>query len=262
MCNKQVLKDVLEIQKILRAVAPLKDAQFIARYIGSVGHEDRQPDEQSRLKFLGLTMPQVRALEKTKFSFSHLSAKEQLSRWLELYHSSDIHEELTLALTWLSRRKSLILEQPELVFALQNRVDNWAHSDGVSDFIAHLIEHDPKTHLPQLQKWNQSKNPWERRQSLVGLYFYARFRKNPLPVKNSLPLIKNLLDDPHYFVQKGLGWSLREIHQIDPVAQKKFLLKHLDRLSAQAFVTAIEKFPATEREKMKRLRAQLRRNRL
>jgi hypothetical protein len=246
-------KQVQEIQQRVQSLSPQKDAKYSARYIGSVAHEDREPDEQSRLKFLGFSMPQVRALAKAEYSFSHLSDKEQLPIWLELYHHSEVHEELSLALIWIShpRRIPLVLQDQSQLFRLQSRVDNWAISDSVSELIAALSEVNPKTHRAQLQQWNSSKNPWDRRQSLVGIYCYAIRRRNPMAANQALALVKNLIADPHYFVQKAVGWSLREIHRVDPKAQQKFLEKNLARLTGIAFSTATERYPAAAKEALK-----------
>jgi hypothetical protein len=256
--NPKLLKQaVQEINTRVSKTIAEKDSAATARYVGSVGHEDRNLDEQSRLKFLGFAVPQVHALAKAAYSFSDLTVDEQIKIWLELYHSSVVHEELVLALIWLGhpRRWELVLKKPDLVFGLQKRVDNWAISDTVSGFVAALLEGDPDRHFGQMKKWNGSKNPWDRRQSLVGLYCYASGRKRPLPARRSLPLIENLIDDPHYFVQKAVGWSLREVHHVDPLAQKNFLEKHITRFSSAAFSTATEKYRAKEKEPLKKLRA-------
>lgn len=245
-----------EIRERLHAQKPAKDAKFISRYVGSVGHEDRNADEQSQLKFLGLSMPQVNDLAKHEYSFVRLSPEEQMKIWLELYHGSDTHEELSIALSWMSRPQNmkLLMENPKELFRLQARVDNWATSDSVSDLIAAYSEVNPTAHLKRLRQWNISKNPWERRQSLVGAYCYARKRKKPMPAAHVYPMIERLIIDPHFFVQKAVGWVLREVEQVDPKGQRKFLRKHLHELGSAAYTTATEKFPPDEKEELKLLR--------
>ncbi|MBX3017085.1 MAG: DNA alkylation repair protein [Bdellovibrionaceae bacterium] len=250
-----------EIRNHLKKEKPLKDAKFLSRYVGSVGHEDRSYDEQSRLKFLGYSMPQVNAFAKYDYSFTSLDPQDQLRIWLDLYHGSDTHDELSIALSWMSRPKNmpLLLKNPRELFRLQNRVDNWATSDSVSDLVAAYSEVNPAAHLKQLQKWNRSKNPWERRQSLVGAYCYARKRKKPIAASKVFPLIENLIGDSHFFVQKAVGWALREVEQVDPQGQRKFLRQHLYDLSSAAYTTATEKFPVAEKSKLKALRKEKRR---
>lgn len=249
-----------EIRKSLQDYANPQEALFLSRYIGSVGHEDRQGDEQSQLSFLGLKMPQIRSLAKQSYSFSHLSDEQQLPIWMSLYQESEIYDELNLAMMWMSepKRRELLHRDIEQLWSLQDRIDNWVLSDSFSEFVAEALERQPKLIFPRMRKWNDSKNPWERRQSLVGLYCYARKRKTPFPVAQALKLVEKLVEDPHYFVQKAVGWSLREIDQVDHKAQLKFVSQNLHRLTAVAFSTAIEKYTSKEREFIKLKRAEAR----
>jgi len=56
--------------------------------------------------------------------------------------------------------------------------DNWAHSDGLSSVFSMLLQNDLDILHPQLKKWNNSSNLWERRQSVVCLFYYGRTREN------------------------------------------------------------------------------------
>ncbi|MDH4467342.1 MAG: DNA alkylation repair protein [Bacteriovoracaceae bacterium] len=246
-----------EIIKQLSLIPPVNNSHQVARYIGSVGHEKRKIDEQSHLKFLGLSIPQLRKFAKeVNQTLNSFPIKKQIEIIFDIYLNSERHEELTLALILLKRKECMtfLTQNPDLIFSLQRKVDNWAISDGVSDFVATLSETNPKLHFQQLQKWNKSTSPWDRRQSLVGIYYYARSRKSPVSPKKSLPLVQKLIDDPHYYVQKAVGWSLREIYQVDENIQFNFIVKHIEKLSSVAFTTAIEKYPPNFKKKIKDLR--------
>jgi 3-methyladenine DNA glycosylase AlkD len=64
--------------------------------------------------------------------------------------------------------------------------------------------------------------------------------------------------DKEYFVQKGIGWALREICRHYPEEQLQFLYKYASRMSSTAFATATEKIDALEKENLKMLRKQAR----
>jgi 3-methyladenine DNA glycosylase AlkD len=229
----------------------------IARYIGSVGHEKRKPDEQSRVEYWGLSREAVRAATQMSPQLSALSLSDQLTVWAEFYHGSTSYDELAAALRWMSRKpqRAVVLKNPELIFKLQSKIDNWANSDALADLVAAYVDLHPRAGLKQLRKWNASKNPWERRQSLVGLYFYARMRKRKIRATTSLPLVKNLLRDRHYFVQKAVGWTLREIYQVDRKAQVTFVRENVAQISATAFFATAEKYTDKERAQIKKIRA-------
>jgi 3-methyladenine DNA glycosylase AlkD len=55
--------------------------------------------------------------------------------------------------------------------------------------------------MPWYRKWNADRNPWKRRQSIVGLLEYAQKRKRVQPYKVLISFIEPLLDDEDYYVQ-------------------------------------------------------------
>ena len=132
--------------------------------------------------------------------------------------------------------------------------DNWAHSDTLSSINALLLEEIPEVVFPQLQKWNKSGDLWARRQSVVSLLYYHRQRKNFPPYEDMISLVENLLNDEAYYVQKGVGWTLRELWQHDAIKTWKFLNQHIHRISAVAFTAAAEKIPLRKKEELKRMR--------
>lgn len=231
-----------EIEKHLGG--PTKKADFLARYIGARMPGKREDDETSRLTYWGLQVPVHRQAAKAKFSFSHLPADEQWSHWISIWKDSSIFDVKSVAMVWISdpKRKDLRLRHWPDVVAMIEEIDNWAHSDTLSSMLAEILEARPKL-LAQYKKWNKSKNPWHRRQSVVGIYCYARMRKKKVPAAEALKLIKPLLKDPHFYVQRGVGWTLREVDRVDSKIQRSFVRKHLREISAIAWFATSELYP-------------------
>lgn len=233
----------------LRALKPDHDPAFIARYVGAVGHEDRAPDEQSRLRFLGLKVPQVdRVLA--------LVDRDGLTvpLLLRLCRAATHHEELSLLVALLDEldgRKPVRLAELEKFIPV---VDNWATSDQLSAIVARALEREGAAGIARLRRWNRGRSPWMRRQSLVGLYYYSRMRKKLPPARFVSSQLEALLDDPHFYVQKGVGWTLRELHNVEPALQEKFVLRHLARISPVAWFAASENYPAARKAELARER--------
>ncbi len=245
------------LREIEAALAPLAAAQdagrvaFLRNYIGT------------RLDVLAIPVPAQRKLAKAGFSFSHLEPAAQIAIWdgvwqrgrsLEvlgqaLYYTSAIRDGAALAAHWPTLRGWV------------DRVDNWALSDGLSDLYARILDHDRRLVLPTLQAWNGDPFPWRRRQSVVALLNYARGRTNPLPAKTILAQVKPRLADPDVFVQKGIGWCLRETGNLYPDAALAFLDKNLHGLSSIAFASATEKLAPAIKARLKAARAAARRKR-
>lgn len=250
----------LEKELLARLGGPTKQRDFIARYSGGIGHPARKPDEITSLKFLGHKLPQVRALLKEELSFLPPTSEQQWPLWKELWKVSDYFELKYLALMWFSRpaHQQLRVEMREDLFALAPDVDNWPHSDSLSSLLAEQLEKDPKL-FKIFKSWNKSPNPWLRRQSIVGLYYYTRLRKSRVPAAQALSLVKPLLKDPHFYVQRGVGWTLREIDQVDSKLQRQFVKDHVGLISPTAWYAATELYSEKERLKLVDLRKLLRR---
>lgn len=220
------------------------DVTFLKKYIGT------------NLDIIGLAVPYQRNLFKKGYSFSGLHHNEQIKIWDTVWKKGKRHEVMTQAIFFWERHLDKI-DTKRAWATLKTwtpRLDNWAHSDGISGLYSKLLELDTVLVFPQLKKWNTSKNPWERRQSVVSLLFYHRLRSKVLPYKEMIPLVENLLDDEHYFVQKGVGWALRELSNAYHKETLAFLKKNHARISGVAFSAAAEKLSIKEKEELKAMR--------
>jgi 3-methyladenine DNA glycosylase AlkD len=244
MTKTACLKEVEKIIKTAPSKWVSKDVVFLKKYIGT----------QYDIK--GLSIPAVRSIYKTGFSFSKLNIEDQIEIWDYIWQNSNLHEALSLAIFFWEKNidKLDITNSWNCIKNWTAKIDNWAHSDGLSGLYSDLLEAKPKTVLPQLKKWSKSKNPWERRQSVVGLVHYHRKRNNILPYSVLIPFVENLLGDKDYFVQKGVGWALREIGNAYNKETFAFLKKHYAEISGVAFSVAAEKLNNKEKEELKALR--------
>ena len=101
-------------------------------------------------------------------------------------------------------------------------------------------------------------NLWKRRQSVVSLLYFSRTKKVYLPFDKIATLIKHLLSDNEYYVQKGVGWALREMHTVYPTESLQFFKEHINKISAIAFTICMEKMTTEEKEVLKQLRKKAR----
>jgi 3-methyladenine DNA glycosylase AlkD len=207
------------------------------------GHTDLKSYIGTEYEVLGLTVPMQRSILKTGYSFSTLSLEQQLPLWDAIWKSTDVYEVLSQCIYFIEKNwlKLDAIEVWTTVRSWVEKIDNWAHSDGLSDIYAHLMEKMPEEIYGQYQQWNKSENPWERRQSLVGMLLYSKKRKTLLPARKLLDMVEPLIADKDYFVQKGLGWALREIGNVYPDETIAFLSKNCTILHPVAFATSVEK---------------------
>jgi 3-methyladenine DNA glycosylase AlkD len=61
-------------------------------------------------------------------------------------------------------------------------------------------------------------------------------------------LVSPLLNDKEYFVQKAVGWTLRESYNVYPKQTYQFIEENIKHISPTAFTTCLEKM--TEKQKL------------
>lgn len=243
-----------EVEAALGPLAAQQSAEriaFLRHYVGT------------QLDVLAIPVPAQRKIARAGFSFSHLDPPQQMALWDGIWQRAGTLEVLAQALFYAASLRdpaALALHWPVLR-GWVDRIDNWALSDGLSDIYARILDQERGLVLPTLQAWNADAAPWRRRQSVVALLYYARGRTNPLPARTILAQVKPLLGDPDVFVQKGVGWCLRETGNLYPAAALAFLEAHLHRLSAAAFAAATEKVAPAIKARLKGARAAGRRQR-
>ena len=113
----------------------------------------------------------------------------------------------------------------------------WDSVDHIaSDWLGPYFKLFPEQIEPITSKWNQSKNIWLQRSSIM---FQKAYKKET----DTVLLSKYILHCKHskeFFIQKAIGWALREYSKTDPIWVK-------------AFVKQNKLAPLSEREALKRI---------
>ncbi len=239
---------------------PAVDPSTLARYTGGVGHPDRKSDERSKLTFLGLSQPQIHSLSKLLLSWSTDPAQD-LTLWCQVFSRSRVFEIKGASLKAIKRLdRKFVQNDAARILKLVDWVDNWVHSDELSQLYAHLLEQNPRLKR-QYEAWARSKNPWLRRQSLVGILNYSRERKRVPPAAWILGQVSTHLHDPHFYVQKGLGWCLRELDRIHPKMQRRFVEKNVALIPPAAWYATTELYSAALKKRLLKKRSSIKKRR-
>jgi|SRR5688572_21035122 len=80
----------------------------------------------------------------------------------------------------------------------------------------------PEHIKPVTGQWNKSENIWLQRSSIL---FQLKYKKET-DLKLLYKYINNLADSDEFFVQKAIGWILREYSKTDPREVRNFLSKN------------------------------------
>lgn len=250
ICMKKS-KFTLKIENRLKKTAPKKFGKFKPEdFLKGNGMET------SALKFLNHSMPTLRNELSTLFPTKEESYSPELYEDMKtLWCESDIFDAKTIAVCWLDKQDVEFLKKNKKdILAWAEKIDNWAHSDGLCSVYARLFEHAQSEVLPIYLKWNKHRNSWLRRCSMVGTFYYSRNRKN----QPSFDTVKNLvlphLTAEEYYVQKGVGWTIREMYNAYPKQTLSLIKKHNTDLTSVAWVAASEKLPLKIKSPLLKLR--------
>ena len=91
------------------------------------------------------------------------------------------------------------------------QIDNWAVCDGLGmQFLRGIVKSHQEEIFDLAGRFNHSKDPWQRRLSLVMLEWYTRKAEAHKEIKK---LVKNLEDDKEYYVRKAVVWINRNFEK-------------------------------------------------
>lgn len=215
-------------------------AEKLKKYIGT------------QLHVHGLKSPHQTEIYKKGFQFYTDNSIETFNILSQVYHTSPSFEGKILVFIFLDKKHLLIpkKEQLKILPKYVKAVDNWAISDSLSKFLNKLVldKETQKEMLTILKEWNTSINPWERRQSLISLFYYSRTSSHHVSFTLTKKLVMNLISDSDYYVQKAVGWTLREAYNVYPKDTYNLIEEHCDKITSIAFTTCIEKM--TDKEKI------------
>jgi len=134
---------------------------------------------------------------------------------------------------------------------LENEILNWAHTDVLSgQALAHFIV-NKIVDIESLKEWTEASSKWKRRSVPVTL---VDVLKTNIPLKTLFSTIKPLMLDDEKFVQKGLGWFLREAWKLYPKKTEDFLLKWKDSCGRTIIQYATEKMDKENKTRFKRVK--------
>jgi 3-methyladenine DNA glycosylase AlkD len=219
-------------------------------------NEVLRQDRRSQMQYLGTSAPDVRRVARGPLPFRSLPDTEVLQVWDDLWQNSPFGEVLFAAVEYYLPR---VRKRPDaslwpVMRTWSERVENWAHADSLGGLYSHILEAYANQVYPDIQAWNVAGSEWLRRLSLVSLIHYSGKNAVFLPPEKVLPLVSNCLDDRRYYVQKAVGWVLREMGHVYPAEVRSYIEANIGALSADAFARAVEGRDAGEREELRRLR--------
>lgn len=134
---------------------------------------------------------------------------------------------------------------------LKKYVRGWGDCD---DFCTHAFGELLRRYKSIFQKvteWTKDEDFWVRRASAVILI--PAILHNDYEGISPLRISDSLMKDEHDLVQKGYGWMLKSLSQVDMETVKDYLILNHAQMPRTAYRYALEKFDKETRKKLMNL---------
>jgi 3-methyladenine DNA glycosylase AlkD len=131
----------------------------------------------------------------------------------------------------------------ELYLRRHDRIDTWDLVDRSAIWVVgeYLVD-KPRDVLDGLAA---SDRPMERRTAILATFAFIRRGE----LDDAYRIAEALVDDPDDFVQKAVGWMLREAGKRDPARQAAFLEAHAATMPRVMLRYSIEKLDKPTRDR-------------
>ena len=182
--------------------------------------------------YLGLSNPQIDALCKAWRGECDLPTRLALADGL---WKSNIYEARVAAAKLLTQARIRPDDTGawELICSWVPDFDCWAIADHVAMAGQRRLTADP-ARIATLRKWTQSDHLWTRRAALVMTLPWTKMN-HPKPAdlairEEVLSWAESYVPDRRWFIQKAIGWWLRDLSKRDPDRVRAFLAKNGDAM--------------------------------
>lgn len=186
---------------------------------------------KSSMAFCGVAVPVVRQLAHTACSsrppLPRLAWKHTV---LSLYRRAEFREERYAALGIAGFKAYRNLHDFSALKLYEELITTgawWDLVDECAPRVGLILEHAPGRTRPELLKWSRSDNVWKRR---VAILCQGRF-KQQTDLELLYACIEPSLDEPEFFLQKGIGWALRNVAWYDAKEAVRYVRQHKQALS-------------------------------
>jgi 3-methyladenine DNA glycosylase AlkD len=204
---------VTAIREALRSAADPAKAPEMQRYM------------KSEMPFLGVQKPSRTATTRAVFKAYPLTSRDSwIATALELWREATHREERYAALDLMRRHPEW--QRPDLLPLYDEFVVTGAWWDYVDDIashhIGHLLRAYPADVTPVMRSWTTNPDRWRRRTSVIC----QLASKDATDLSLLRDAIEANVDDPDFFLRKGIGWALRQHARTAPDWVREFVTTH------------------------------------
>jgi 3-methyladenine DNA glycosylase AlkD len=178
---------------------------------------------KNRFTYFGIKKPKRAVIQKQWFSIIPKDFTQEHKRELvlELWQKEE-REFHYVAMDFMAKwkDKELVSEDSEFIEFLLTNHSWWDSVDALaSNYLGRYLRVFPKQREIVIKSWRKSENRWLRRSCLI---FQLRYKS-----QTNFELLKSIIlefkHEKEFFIQKAIGWSLREYAKTNPVSVRNFV---------------------------------------
>jgi 3-methyladenine DNA glycosylase AlkD len=223
-------------------------AELTALHVPARAAEMRSYHKVDRI-YLGLTNPQLNDITKTWRDDLDVEARVALA---DALWKSNIYEARVAAAKLLTQARIRPDDTAawDLIASWTDDFDSWAIADHACMAGQKRLVADP-SRLDQVGMWIHSENVWARRAAFVSTLPWTK-QNNPKPAEIAareriLGWAATLATDHKWFMQKAIGWWLRELSKHDAARTQDFVAVYGDALKPFAKKEALRFLSKSDR---------------
>lgn len=188
--------------------------------------------------YLGIRVPQITSVAGK--ASAKLTGEQLLTLCDELWET-DIHEARIAAGKILERKKVRDIEGIWFrIDRFKEDLDSWAIADHLAHAAFRCLREEPRFLEEIENSWLKHHSFWVRRAALVFTLFQAKKGQDP---ERPLSWAGGMVDDHEWFIQKAIGWWLRELSKHNPERVRAFLAEYRNRMKPFAVREASKYLP-------------------
>ncbi len=194
---------------------------------------------RNQFEFYGIKTPDRRVIQKPFLVKEFLPDKKELENIVKILWQKPQRDYQMFAMDlMLKYRKRLEQKDMALLEYMVTHKSWWDTVDMIaSKLMGSYFEQYPEEIKPYVEKWLKSKNIWLQRSALL---FQLKYKED-LDTELLSHIVNNLLGSKEFFINKAIGWVLRQYSRTNP----EWVV---------AFVNKTELAPLSEREALRLLK--------
>ncbi len=183
---------------------------------------------KAKREYLGVSNPQIDVLVKEWRGHMDVAGRVALA---DMLWQSDIFEARIAAAKLLVQARIKPDDQPawDLIKSWVPEFDTWAIADQACSAGARRLVANP-SRLDDVALWVESGHMWSRRAALVMTLPWAKLNylseKQTSERERILGWAAEYVADKEWFIQKSIGWWIRDLSKHDPSRASLFLASH------------------------------------